>query len=85
MALDVLLVSLLYVVIDPLLKPGAQPGVDNVGDPLPWQQMELLFIKQVTHQRGILPGLLEHAFNANVLILGAVDLSMLVRLDAYSC
>ena len=46
-----------------------------------WKKMELLFIRQVTHQRGILPGLFEHALYRNVLVLGAVDLSVLVRFD----
>ena len=63
MALHVLLMSFLYVVIYPVLKLLAQPGVDDVRQPLPGQQMELFLIRQVTHQRGILPGLLEHALH----------------------
>ena len=85
MAVNVLLVSFLYMVIDPRLKPLAQPCVDHVGDPLPGQQMELLLVGEVTHQLGVLLGLSEHAPYRNVLVLWAIDLSVLVRLDAYSC
>ena len=80
-----LFVSFLNVVLDPVPELLAQPRVDDVGDPLPRQQMDLLFIWKVVHQRGVLLGLREHAPYTNVLVLGAVDLSVLVRLDAYSC
>ena len=81
MALDVLFVTLLYVVVDPCLKRLAQPCVDDVGQPLPWKQMELLFIRKVVHELGILPGLREHALDRDILVLGTVDLSVLVRFD----
>ena len=85
MALHVLLVSFLNVVLDPVPELLAQPGVDHVGDPLARQQMDLLLVGEITHQLGVLPGLLEHALDREILVLGAVNLSVLVRLDAYSC
>ena len=72
-------------VLDPVPELLAQPGVDHVGDPLPRQQMDLLFIRNVVHELGVLPGLFEHALDRQILVLGAVNLSVLVRLDAYSC
>ena len=85
MLLQVLLVSLAYVIVCPSFKGLANSCVDDVSQPLPRKQMELLFIRQVAHELGILPGLREHALDRDVLVLGAVDLSVLVRLNAYSC
>ena len=81
MTLDVLLVSFFNVSVDPLLKPLAQTCVDDVRQPLPWKQMELLFVRKVVHELGILSGLREHALDRDVLVLGAVNLKVLVSFD----
>ena len=74
--------SFLNVMLDPVPELLAQPGVDDVRQPLPWKQMELLFIWQITHELGVLLGLREHAFYRDVLVLRTVNFKVLVCLDA---
>ena len=82
---DVLIVQLLDMMLNPVLESLTKSCVDDVGYPLPRQQVELLLVRQVAHQLGVLLGLREHALHGDILVLRAVDLSVVVRLDAYSC
>ena len=77
----VLFMALLDMIVHPVLEGLAKPCIDDVGYPLPRKQMELLLVREVVHQIRVLACLREHALHGDVLVLGTVDLSMLVRFD----
>ena len=85
MLLQVLLVSLAYVIVYPSFKGLANSCVDDVSQPLTRQQMQFFFVWQVCHKLRILLCFGKHAFYANVLVLRTENFKVLVRLDAYSC
>ena len=74
--------ALLDMMVHPIREGLAKPGMDRVGQPQPRQKVEFLLFGEVVHQIGILGRFLEHPFNGDVLVLRAVDLSVLIRFDA---
>ena len=85
MFVQILLMPLVYVILYPLFKRLANSCVDDVSQPLTRQKMQFFFVRQIVHKLRILLCFGKHAFHREILVLGAVNLSVLVRLDAYSC
>ena len=70
------------VVIDPVLETLANSCVDDVGQPLTRQQVEVFLVSQVVHELWVGLGLLKHTVNRYVFELWAEDFKVFVRVDA---
>ena len=70
------------VVIDPVLETLANSRVDDVGQPLTRQQVEVFLVGQVVHQLWVCLGLLKHTVDRYVFVLRAEDFKVLVCVDA---
>ena len=70
------------VVIDPVLETLANSCVDDVGQPLTRQQVEVFLVRQVVHELWVGLGLLKHTVNRYVFELRAEDFKVFVRVDA---
>ena len=77
MLAGILLVPSFDVEVDPFFERLAQPSVDHVRQPLSRQQVDLLLVRQVAHEVGVLPCLFQHAPDRDVFVLRAEDVKML--------
>ena len=82
MLVKVLFVPCVDVVIDPVLETLANSCVDDVGQPLTRQQVEVFLVRQVVHQLWVCLGLLKHTVDRYVFVLRAEDFKVFVRVDA---
>ena len=70
------------VVIDPVLETLANSCVDDVGQPLTRQQVEVFLVRLVVHELWVGLGLLKHTVNRYVFELRAEYFKVFVRVDA---
>ena len=82
MLLQVLLVSLVHVIVYPVFEGLANSCVDDVGQPLTRQQVEVFLVRQVVHELWVGFGLLKHTVNRYVFELRAEDFKVIVRVAA---
>ena len=82
MLVKVLFVPCVDVVIDPVLETLANSCVDDVGQPLTRQQVEVFLVRQVVHELRVCLGLLKHTVDRYVFVLWAEDFKVFVRVDA---
>ena len=66
--------------------PGAElltnDGVGDIDEPLPWDLVHVTIFRKVVVNKGDLPGSLEDASNAEILVLRSVEDLDVVALDA---
>ena len=70
------------VVIDPVLETLANSCVDDVGQPLTRQQVEVFLVRQIVHELWVRLGFLKHTVDRYVFVLRAKDFKVFVRVDA---
>ena len=68
----------IYMVIDPVLETLANSRIDDVGQPLTRQQVEVFLVRQVVHELWVCLGLLKHSVDRYVFVLRAEDFKVLV-------
>ena len=78
MLVKVLLVPCVDMVIYPVLETLANSCVDDVGQPLTRQQVEVFLVRQVVHQLWVCLGLLKHTVDRYVFVLRAENFKVLV-------